>query len=51
MYYSNDDSSNFYGSTTLVGTGLLTVELPLSNSDKPLSVEILWTSDQSIAET
>jgi hypothetical protein len=50
MYYSNDDSSILYGSTTLVGKGLLTVELPPSNSEKPLSVGVLWARDQPIAE-
>jgi hypothetical protein len=34
-----------------VGRGLLTVEALRSHSDTPRSVELLWTSDQSVVET
>jgi hypothetical protein len=43
--------TSFYGSTILVGLGILTVEVPRSHSDTPQSVGILWTSDQLVAET
>ena len=39
------------GLTALVGLGLLIVEALVSHSDAPHSVALLWTSDQSIAET
>jgi len=35
----------------LVGKGCLIVQASLSSSDIPLSVAILWTSDQPNAET
>jgi len=41
----------FYGSTTLVGQGLLIVEISRSHSDTPHSVGLIWTSDRSVAVT
>ena len=41
----------FTGSTALVGLDILTVEVRRSHSDTPQSVGLLWTSDQSNAET
>jgi hypothetical protein len=38
----------FYGSGTLVGLVLLSVEVPRSHSDMPHSVGLLWTSDQTV---
>ena len=38
----------FYGSRVLVGIGILSVEVPRSHSDMPNSVELLWTSDQTV---
>jgi hypothetical protein len=35
----------------LVGQGLLIIEASRSHSDTPHSVGLLWTSDQSVAET
>jgi hypothetical protein len=35
----------------MVGQGLLTVEASQSHSDMPLSVGLLWMSDQPDAET
>jgi len=40
-----------YASTTLMGLGLLLIEVSRSHSDKPHSVEFLWTSDEPDAET
>ena len=34
-----------------VGQGLLIIEAPLSLSETPHSVGLLWTSDQLVAET
>jgi hypothetical protein len=36
---------------SLVGLGLLVIEASRSHSDSPHSVGLLWTSDQSDAET
>jgi len=35
----------------LLGQGILNIEAPRSHSDTPHSVGLLWTSDQSVAET
>jgi hypothetical protein len=35
----------------LVGQGLLIVDASRSHSDTPHSVGLLWTSDQTVAET
>jgi hypothetical protein len=40
----------FSDSTALVGQDLLIVEASRSYSDKPHSVELLWTSDRPVAE-
>ena len=41
--------TNFcHGSTTLVGIGLLIVEVLKSHSDTPHSVSLLWTSDRPV---
>ena len=42
--------SLFYGSTALVGQGLLLFEVLKSYSDTPPSAGLLWTSDQPDAE-
>jgi hypothetical protein len=41
----------FYSSKTPVSLGLHIVEVSRSHSDTPHSVGLLWTSDQSVAET
>jgi len=41
----------YHGATTLVEKDLLIVQDSWSHSDMPHSVELLWTSDQSDAET
>jgi hypothetical protein len=41
----------FYGSTALVGLGLLFVEVLSWNSDTIHSVSLLWTSDWTLADT
>ena len=40
----------FHGSTSLVGLGLLIVEVPRSHSDTPHSVGLLWTSDRPVTD-
>ena len=40
-----------HGYTALVGQGLLIFEVPLSHSDTPRSVGLLWTSDRTVAQT
>jgi len=40
----------FYGLTALVDLGLL-FKVDRSHSDTPHSVGLVWTSDQSVAET
>jgi hypothetical protein len=41
----------FTAKVPLVGQGLIIIEVLRSHSDTPLSVGLLWTSDQSDAET
>jgi hypothetical protein len=41
----------FWGSTALMGLGLLIVGVSRSHSDTPLSVGILWMNDRPVAET
>jgi len=41
----------FYGSTTLVGINLPTVEVSRSHSDTPHSIGLLWKSERPVGET
>jgi hypothetical protein len=42
---------SFQGLTALMGLGLLLVEVLIPHSDISYSLDILWTSDRTIAET
>ena len=44
-------NDSLYGSTVLVGLGVLAVVESRSHSDTPLSVGLLWMSEGTVAET